>query len=316
MTTSKTKLLPKSIRFGGTPLPKYQLTGEAPEADGVRRVNDRCVELESYANLVQSGSASFIGLYCVTGIAAMILASIVAGSENITYGFVVNCVACILLMVLIAFLFYFASGAHRTRGAYIRIHRGTRKLYFVYPRRKKLHVIDWDQLEALAGYVPIASASGYSSRHPLYLIGVDRSMEPPTEICVACGNLGIFDGDRSAKALWSYLQVFIERGPEDLPQPAPLLPRMSRRQATLQPYREWFAGLRRRLREPDGALLAPITIPLCICWLFIAVFPESVEIFLQYNVPYAQFPKEIDRLCGFDEKRKPVIRVNGERIDM
>ncbi len=37
---------------------------------------------------------------------------------------------------------------------------------------------------------------------------------------------------------------------------------------------------------------------------------------IQYNVPYTLFPKEIDKLCDFDEKRKPVIRVNGERIDL
>lgn len=212
-------------------------------------------------------------------------------------------------------IFYFASGAHRNRGAYIRIHRRTRKLYFIYPRQKRLHVLDWDQLEAVAGYVPIVSASGYASRHPLYLFGVDYSMDPPTEICAACGNLGLFDGDRSAKALWSYLQVFMERGPEGLPKPAPLPPRGSRWRETQQPYRDWYAGLRRRLAKPYGMFKAPLTIPLWLGWLLIDAFPDSVEAFIQYNVPYTQFPKEIDRLCGFDEKRRPVIRVNGERID-
>jgi hypothetical protein len=214
-----------------------------------------------------------------------------------------------------AFIFYIASGAHRSRGAFIRIHRGTRKLYFIYPRQKRLHILDWDQLEALAGYVPIVSASGYASRHPLYLIGVDYSMEPPTEICAACGNLGLFDGDRSAKALWSYLQVFMERGPEGLPKPAPLPPRQSRWRETQQPYRDWYAGLRRTLAKPYGMFKAPLTIPLWLGWLLINAFPDSVEAFIQYNVPYTQFPKEIDKLCGFDEKRRPVIRVNGERID-
>ncbi|WP_156337081.1 hypothetical protein, partial [Achromobacter kerstersii] len=44
-----------------------------------------------------------------------------------------------------AFIFYIASGAHRSRGAFIRIHRGTRKLYFIYPRQKRLHILEWDQ---------------------------------------------------------------------------------------------------------------------------------------------------------------------------
>ncbi|WP_139026486.1 DUF6708 domain-containing protein [Achromobacter arsenitoxydans] len=219
------------------------------------------------------------------------------------------------LLPAIISLFYFAGGAHRSRGGFIRIHRETRKLYFIYPRQKRLHVLDWDQLEVLAGFIPIVSASGYASRHPLYLIGIDYSMDPPTEICAACGNLGLFDGDRSARSLWSYLQVFMERGPDDLPRPAPIPPRQSRWQSTLQPYRDWRAGLRRTLAKPYGLLKTPITIPLWLGWLLINAFPDSVEAFIQYNVPYTQFPKEIDRLCGFEVKRKPVIRVDGERID-
>lgn len=46
---------------------------------------------------------------------------------------------------------------------------------------------------------------------------------------------------------------------------------------------------------------APITIPLWLGWLLINAFPDSVEAFIQYNVPYTQFPKDIDQLCGFNE---------------
>ena len=312
----KTVMLPKSIRFGGTHLSRYQHTGEAPEPDGVRRANDNCVELESYANLEHGGSASFIGVAFVTSLIASAIAIYIQGWERLTYEFAVSLSICSLLMVAMAFLFYYTGGAHRTRGAYIRIHRKTRKIYYVEPRGKNVHVLEWDQLEALAGHIANAAGSGYSTRHPLYLIGVDYGMEPPTQICIACGNSGAFHRDRSAKALWSYLQVFMEQGPAGLPQPAPLPPKLSRREATLQPYREWFAFLRHRLKKEDGWVFAPITIPMSIVGLLFEAFPESVEAFLQYNVPYAQFPKEIDRLCGFDEKRNPVIRVNGERIDL
>lgn len=313
--TANFKRLPKSFRYGGTQLNKGSITDEPPQPDGVRRVSDQCVELESYANLVQSGSASFIGMSAVAALPIMLFIFYLIGFRNLIYKDFALAAFFSSLMILMAFLFYFASGAHRSRGAFIRIHRGTRKLYFIYPRQKRLHVLDWDQLEALAGYIPIVSASGYASRHPLYLIGVDHSMDPPTEICAACGNLGLFDGDRSAKALWSYLQAFMERGPEGLPEPAPLPPRRSRWQEAVQPYREWYAGLRRRLLGPYGLLKAPLTIPLWLGWLLINAFPESVEAFIQYNVPYATFPREIDQLCGFAEKRKPVIRVNGERIE-
>jgi len=247
----------------------------------------------------------------IVTIAGLIASVFALGPANVDVKAILILVAWSPALTGIAFIFYITSGAHRSRGAFIRIHRGTRKLYFIYPRQKRLHVLDWDQLEALAGYVPIVSASGYASRHPLYLLGVDYSMDPPTEICAACGNLGLFDGDRSAKALWSYLQAFMERGPGGLPKPAPLPPRQSRWQETQQPYRDWYAGLRRSLAKPYGMLKAPLTIPLWLGWLLISAFPDSVEAFIQYNVPYTQFPKEIDRLCGFDEKRRPVIRVNG-----
>ncbi len=312
---SATKRLPHSLRFGGTSLYRNRPTGEPPQPDGVRRVNDRCVELETYANFTQSGTASFIGMSVILSIATFLASLFAVGPENVDVEFILILVAWSPAAPGIAFIFYLASGAHRSRGAFIRIHRGTRKLYFIYPRQKRLHVLDWDQLEAVAGYVPIVSASGYASRHPLYLFGVDYSMDPPTEICAACGNLGLFDGDRSAKSLWSYLQVFMERGPEGLPKPAPLPPRQSRWRETQQPYRDWYAGLRRRLAKPYGMFKAPLTIPLWLGWLLINAFPDSVEAFIQYNVPYTQFPKEIDRLCGFDEKRRPVIRVNGERIE-
>lgn len=297
------KRLAKNLRFGGMSLHRQSVSPDGPRPDGVRRANDRCVELDSYANFVQSGSASSIGILAIAAMAIMLCIFTLIGFDNLTYQGIARVASISLLLVPMSFLFYFASGAHRSRGAFIRIHRGTRKLYFVYPRKTRLHVLDWDQIEALAGYIPIVSASGYASRHPLYLIGVDHAMNPPTEICVACGNLGLFDGDRSAKALWAYLQAFMAHGLDGLPEPAPLPPRLTRKQEALQPYRDWLAGLRRRLAKPYGMLKAPITIPIWLGWLLINAFPDSVEAFIQYNVPYSKFPEEIEQLCGFDEVR-------------
>ncbi|MFJ3462394.1 hypothetical protein [Achromobacter spanius] len=313
--TGTIKRLPKSFRFGGTPLFQRDAFSASPEPDGVRRVNTNCIELDTYANYAQRGAAASIGMSINIAIATFIVGVLAVGLENMTLERTVMMIALSPALTVMAFIFYLASGAHRSRGAFVRIHRGTRKLYFVYPRRKLLHTLDWDELEALAGYIPIVSASGYTSRHPLYLIGVDYLMDPPTEICVACGNLGLFDGDLSAKSLWSYLQAFMAHGPEGLPQPAPLPPRLSRKQETLQPYRDWYDGLRRRLATPQGMLKAPITIPLWLGWLLIGAFPDSVEAFIQYNVPYTKFPKELDQLCGFDEQDTAVVRVNGERSE-
>jgi len=316
MNANTVKRLPRNLRLGGTHLYQGQGTGEPPEPDGVRRVNEQCVELETYANFTQSSTASAIGLSVIGAIAITIFGLFIIGPESLTSAIVVDMVLTAPLLPAMISVFYFASGAHRCRGGFIHIHRGTRKLYFIYPNDlTRLHVLDWDRLEVLAGYIPIVSSSGYASRHPLYLIGVDYFMDPPTEICAACGNLGLVDGDRSARSLWAYLQAFMAHGPDGLPAPPPLPPRLSRWQATLQPYRVWYAGLRRKLTKSYGWLWAPITVPLWLGWLMINAFPDSVEAWLQYNVPYATFPEEIDALCGFAEKRKPVIRVNGEIIE-
>lgn len=310
------KRLPRNLRLGSTRLYHGQETGVPPQPDGVRRINAQCVELETYTNFTRGGSAGAIGIFLIVAIVGMAVQFSFFKVEELDFQAIVQIVFISLLTVPIGFLFYYASGAHRCRGAFIRIHRGTRKLYFIYPNDlTRLHVLDWDELEVLAGFIPIVSASGYASRHPLYLIGVDHAMDPPTEICATAGNLGLVDGDRSARSLWAYLQAFMAHGPEGLPEPPPLPPRLSRGQATLQPYRDWYTGLRRTLAKPNGKLWAPITIPLWLGWLLINAFPNSVEAWLQYHVPYATFPKELDELCGFAEKRKPVIRVNGEIIE-
>lgn len=299
--TIEVKRLPKNLRFGGTPLGTGSCAGHEPQPDGVRWINDKCVELETYPNYIRSGTAGYIGMSALVFVIVFASVLLALGPADVDLETVLIMLSGLPVSIGLAFVFYIASGAHRSRGGFIRIHRGTRKLYFVSLPQKRLHALDWDHIEALAGYIPIVSTSGYTSRHPLFLIGVDHGMSPPTEICVACGNLGLFDGDRSAKALWAYLQAFMARGPEGLPEPAPLPPRPSRRQETLQPYRKWYAGLCRRLAEPYGILKAPITIPLWIILLLIEAYPDSVEAFIQFNVPYTQFPKEIDRLCGFDE---------------
>jgi hypothetical protein len=205
-------------------------------------------------------------------------------------------------LVIFAFILFLLSRTNRNRGAFIRIHRGTRKLYYIFPGKQHLHILDWDQLEVLAGYIPIVSGSGYATRHPLYLIGVDYGLPEPGEVCVACGNLGVHDGDRSAKSLWEYLQRFMANGPEGLPEP-PLLPsRMPRRQATWRHLHEWKQALLNCLTTTRGKLWAPVMLPLRVFWLFFWILPNCLEEFILYHVPYTAFPEAIDELCGFTEQ--------------
>jgi len=167
----------------------------------------------------------------------------------------------------------------------------------------------------MAGYIPILSQAGYTSRHPLYLIGVDWAQSPPKEICVSCGNLGWRDEGESAKQLWDYLQIFMAEGPQALPKPAPVPPRLSRGQTFLRFYRDWATKFRRDLSTSKGKRWSPLLVPAKILWLVCMTFPDSLAEVIEYNVPYTPFPKEIDELCGFVEKRTPIMRLNSERID-
>ncbi|MEG0965387.1 MAG: hypothetical protein RSG92_08385 [Pseudomonas sp.] len=277
--------------------------------------NSKCVELETYSNLNKSGAVYFLGMTFNAGLIALILILSKTELSQLTKETLITIIAAPFLSIFVGVAFYLLSGNHRSRGSFIRIHRETRKLYYSSPGEKHLHVLDWDQLEVLAGYVPIVTGSVNTSRHPLYLIGVDYNLKQPAEICIACGNLGVIDGDRSAKSLWAYLQHFMAHGPEGLPEPPPLPPRMTRRQATFRRFHEWRHALVNSLATTRGKLWAPIMLPLRVFWLIWDVFPDCLGEFIQYNVPYTSFPRHIDELCGFAEKRKPVIRVNGTIVD-
>ncbi|MGO4830602.1 hypothetical protein AB4141_40210, partial [Cupriavidus sp. 2KB_15] len=72
MKAETIKRLPPSLRLGGTPLYRNHAISEPPKPDGVRRVNDQCVELETYANFTRTSTAGFIGMSVLVTIAAML----------------------------------------------------------------------------------------------------------------------------------------------------------------------------------------------------------------------------------------------------
>ena len=322
--TDAVKRLPRSLLFGAKRLVRSRLTVNdaptggvlLPEILGLRRVNEQCVELEPYVNLVRSGHARSVGLLFVLGIVlSPITAWIMPGPIStakwialLLFPFAAAAFGGVMYLCIHRFL-------GRFRGGFIRIHRGTRKLYFVTLRDERLLTLDWDQIQALAGYIPIISAGGYTSRYPLYLIAIDWRQAPPQEMCVACGNLGWRDDGGSARQLWDYLQIFMEHGPASLNVPSSIPPRLSRKHTFLRYYSDWVATFHRDLATPRGRRWALLLVPAKILWLICMVFPDSLAEFIEYNVPYTSFPKEIDELCGFNEKRVPIMRLNGERID-
>ncbi|MFD4841564.1 DUF6708 domain-containing protein [Achromobacter sp. NPDC058515] len=322
--TDLVKRLPSNLLIGATRFSREQPDRRlvpteswfVGQALGVRRVNDRCVELEPYGNLVRNVYASSVGVLFVMG----------AGISAAAWAVIPSALPLDLWLILLLFPWLMAAFGGvmylctrnlfgRFRGGFIRINRRTRKLYFVPPRDEHLMSLDWDDLEAMAGYIPIVSQAGYTSRHPLYLIGVDWDQTPPKEICVSCGNLGWRDNGESARQLWDYLQIFMGEGPEALPKPPPVPPRLSRGQTFLRVYRDWAAKFRRDLSTPKGKRWSPLLVPAKLLWLVCMTFPDSLAEVIEYDVPYTAFPKEIDELCGFVEKRTPVMRLNGERLD-
>lgn len=307
--------LPRSLLIGAKTLsgrPPERI--DIPEALvhevlGIRQVNADCVELTTYGNSARNVYASFIGISIVMSLFLSIgILNIIPEplSWRIVLAQITACSAFIGMAVLMYLCMHNLLG--KFRGGFIRIHRGTRKLYFVTPRDERLLTLDWDALQALAGYIPILSAAGYTSRYPLYLIATDWTQSPPKEICVSCGNLGWRDDGDSARQLWDYLQTFMEHGQSNLPKPPPIPPRLSRKQTFLRFYRNWAEKFRRDLATPKGKRWAPLLIPAKILALICIVFPDSLAEFIEYNVPYTSFPKEIDELCGFADPLAPVTR--------
>ncbi len=90
---------------------------------------------------------------------------------------------------------------------------------------------------------------------------------------------------------------------------------LTRRQATWRHFHEWKTALRKSLTSTRGKIWAPVVVPIRVFWLFFWILPNCLEEFILYHVPYTPFPKAIDELCGFTEKRKPVICVNGKNVD-
>lgn len=323
------KRLPPSLLFGATRLAHGWTVGNIESASpesvrqelGIRRINDKCVELESFDNNQRNLWASAIGMMILFSIGGAFFLWLILtyGSSGTPRPLSLEVWLKIVLVpwisVALAFIFYVVTGASRTRGAFIRLNRITRKLYYVAPRKAHVTVLDWDSLVPLAGYVPIASQTSFTTRHPLYLIGVDDGQSPSAETCIACGNMGWRDEGDSAKQLWEYLQHFMENGVLDLPQPPPVPQRGTRQQAFTRLFHEWAAKFRKDLPTIGSCLRSPFHVCGRVIWLIFMTFPDSLAEWIQYNVPYAQFPKEIDRLCGFEEKPTPVICVNGERID-
>ncbi|RQR81734.1 hypothetical protein DIE11_11175 [Burkholderia sp. Bp9012] len=183
-----------------------------------------------------------------------------------------------MLAVFIAGVLYLLArgSSGRFRGSFVRLHRGTRKLYVVSPSDEHFTALDWDALQAFAGYVPLVSTAGYSDRYPLYLIGIDTARTSPQQIFVSCGNLGWRDQGTSARQLWDYLQLFMDEGADALPKPPPVPPRLSRKQTFLRCYRDWATKFRTDLPTAKDWLRKPWLVLGKLIWLVCMVFPDSL----------------------------------------
>ncbi|RQS72618.1 hypothetical protein DID96_10370 [Burkholderia sp. Bp8963] len=310
-TPGTLRRLPTSLLIGATRLRRGVLNRHAilsmpdllRQAFGVRRVNAQCVELELQGNILRNVYASGIGVVAIAclGISALGLYVVDA---RMTWRLVTYPIGMSVLAVFVAGVIYLLtrSFSGRFRGSFVRLHRGTRKLYVVSPYDQHFTELDWDALQAFAGYVPVVSAAGYSDLYPLYLIGIDTHRTPPHEICVSCGNMGWRDQGASAQQLWDYLQIFMDEGADALTKPPPVPPRLSRKHTFLRCYRDWAAKFRTDLPTAKDGLRKPWLVLGKLIWLVCMVFPDSLAEVIEYNVPYARFPDEIDALCGLADE--------------
>ncbi|CAN7716924.1 hypothetical protein [Caballeronia sp. LjRoot31] len=314
--------LPPSLFVGATRLERGVLTGEAgktmpwevSEILGVRRINDQCVELQTADNTGNRElAAGWIGRSMeIAVVGSCFLWALFTFSRANPQGPQgahdwLMIIFIPWLIVVFALVIYLCSGARSNRGTFIRLHRGTRKLYYVAPGQEDLVTLDWDRLVPLAGFMPLLSMGVYTTRHPLYLVGLDTSTTPPRERLIVCGNLGWRDEGQSAKQLWDYLQQFMADGPDGLLLPPPVPKRGTRTQAFTRQFHEWAAKFREDLPTAKSRWRSPWLVFWKGFWLITMVFPDSLADWIQYNVPYTRFPKAIDDLCDM-----PSPQVDGD----
>ncbi len=305
----KINTLPTGALSGAIPISRQERwKSKVPETPiyardelGVRRINETSLEVESGGRLVKNVYGSAIGVLFLMGVGVSSIMSLIIPRPIPSEVWLVIA----LLPIFSATFGYLLYAATRSmRGSHVRLNRETRKIYYVFPRNQQLVTLDWNEVQPVAGYVPIVGAAGYTTRHPLCLVGIDWTQSPPQEVSVSCGNLGWRDQGKSARELWGYMQHFMEGGPEGLPAPPPLPPRMSRKQTFLYGYRQWAAKFREDLSTPKGKRWLLLWAPAKVLWLITIVFPDSIGDYLDYSVPEIQFPKEIDVLCGFESSNR------------
>ncbi|SAK83814.1 hypothetical protein AWB80_05551 [Caballeronia pedi] len=314
-SSENVKRLPPGLFAGATRLQHNTLTGEEAVATpweigqilGVRRINDQCVELQTADSTGNRElAAGWVGRSMEIGIfGSLFWLSFLSGRSALVMALISP-----LIFTVIGLLVYLFSGARRNRGTFIRLHRGTRKLYYVAPGQEELLTLDFDRLVPMAGFMPLLASGVYTTRHPLFLVGLDTIATPPCERCIVCGNLGWRDDGQSAKQLWDYLQRFMEDGPHGLTPPPPVPRRDTRTQAFTRQFHEWSAKFREDLPTAKSRWRSPWLVFWKVFWLIAMVFPDSLADWLQYNVPYTRFPKQIDELCDM-----PSPRVDNRGID-
>lgn len=305
----KIKRLPKGMFVGATQIrrsdPEFsnskRSAAYARAELGVRRLGSNCLEIGSGSSLVKNVYGSAIGVLFLMGVGVSSIMSLTIPRPIPSE---VWLVIALLPIFSAAFGYLLYAATRSMRGSHVRLNRETRKIYYVFPYNQQLVTLDWNEVQPVAGYVPIVGAAGYTTRHPLCLVGIDWTQSPPQEVSVSCGNLGWRDQGKSARELWGYMQHFMEGGPEGLPAPPPLPPRMSRKQTFLYGYRQWAAKFREDLSTPKGKRWLLLWAPAKVLWLITIVFPDSIGDYLDYSVPEIQFPKEIDVLCGFESSNR------------
>ncbi len=304
-------------RVGIKKLPSYILAGARPisrscssrfiieigpgcvnEYLGVRRVSESCLEVFPGGRSIKTAYSSAIGTLFLMGVFCdAVIFAVLPGpyTSEILFSFLF---APVLSAAIGGLLYAMARGP---QGSPVRISRKTGKIYYVIPDEFRLVTLDWQEMQPMAANIVVSGgAAGSTVFNPLFLVGVDRTLSPPQEASISCGNVGWRDNGKSACELFSYIQHFMNYGPQGLPMPGPLPPKMSRKDTFLHGYRQWEKKFREDLSTPKGRRWAILWAPAKVLWLITMVFPESIGAYLDYTVPEVRFPKEIDLLCGFD----------------
>ncbi len=201
-------------------------SGAEPCADlNADKAGDCCldVHLKNYASLIGRARFSWLVIWGGVFVFLFFSGSAVYSGDDILETLLIPPAVALLLAVPILLIAYRVSKNQSP----LRFCRKNRKVYLYL--KKKFYTFNWDTIHAYTQTLAMIAPTGTPYSEPHLIIELDDNKDSPTWVLIS--------GSETCKtpvpkhlqslAIWEYIHVFMEHGPDHLPDPDPRTPYLS-----------------------------------------------------------------------------------------